>query len=433
MTELRVTLDRDPVTLGRASVPACLLDALPDGVVPDATGLARVDLALSAGRITRVAAAGTAGGTDLAGRMVLPCFVDMHTHLDKGHIWPRAANPDGTFMGALTTVHADRESRWTAVDVEARLTFGLRCAFAHGTRAIRTHLDSIGRQAAISWPLLAKLREAWRGRIELQGVSLAMLEHYAGADGRRLADLVAEHGGVLGLVPQMGPGLDRRLERFLALAAERGLDVDCHVDESLDPEARTLAHLAHAAVRLGFPGRIVAGHCCSLARQESGEVAATLDAVAAAGITIVSLPMCNLYLQDRAAGRTPRQRGVTLLHELRARGIAVAVASDNCRDPFYAYGDHDMHEVWRMATRVAHLDHPVGDWPRAVSATPAAVMGLAEPATIGPGRAADLVILEGRSYSETLARPEGGRIVLRAGRPIAATPPPYADLDPLFA
>ncbi len=78
--------------------------------------------------------------------------------------------------------------------------------------------------------------------------------------------------------------------------------------------------------------------------------------------------MCNLYLQDRRTdGTTPRWRGVTLLHEMKARGIPVAVASDNTRDPFYAYGDLDMLEVYRMATRILHLDHPVGDWPKAVS------------------------------------------------------------------
>lgn len=423
----------DASVLGRVNVPACLLDALPDDAAVDATGVVGVDLELRDGRIARVTAAGSLGGADLAGRMVLPCFVDMHTHLDKGHIWPRAANPDGSFMAALLTVQADRERHWSAADVEARFEFGLRCAYAHGTRAIRTHLDSIGPQAAISWPVFARLREAWRGRIELQGVSLAMLEHYEGQDGVRLADLVAEHGGVLGLVPEMVPHLEAALDRFLRLAADRGLAVDCHIDETHDPAARTLHHLATAALRNGFAGRIVAGHCCSLARQEPAAIGATLELVAEAGIAVVSLPMCNMYLQDRAGGRTPRWRGVTLLHEMRARKIAVAVASDNCRDPFYAYGDHDMHEVWRQATRIAHLDHPIGDWPRAVTATPAGVMGLAEPATIGAGRAADLVIFAGRSYAEVLTRPESGRSVLRAGRPIDARPPDYALLDHLFA
>ncbi len=87
--------------------------------------------------------------------------------------------------------------------------------------------------------------------------------------------------------------------------------------------------------------------------------------------------MCNLYLQDRRTdGTTPYWRGVTLLHEMKARGIKVAVASDNTRDPFYAYGDLDMLEVYRMATRILHLDHPVADWPAAATATPAEIMGL---------------------------------------------------------
>ena len=96
----------------------------------------------------------------------------------------------------------------------------------------------------------------------------------------------------------------------------------------------------------------------------------TLDLVAKAGIDVVSLPMCNLYLQDRVepgAVRTPRRRGITLVHEMRARGIRVSFASDNTRDPFYAYGDMDMLEVMREATRIGHLDHSRTDWTHQLS------------------------------------------------------------------
>jgi cytosine deaminase len=240
---------------------------------------------------------------------------------------------------------------------------------------------------------------------------------------------VAEHGGLLGLVPEMGPELDADLDRFLGLAADHGLDVDCHIDETLDPMATTLRHLAESALRRRFPGRIVAGHCCSLAQQEPDAARRTLDRVAEAGIGIVSLPMCNLYLQDRTAGRTPRQRGVTLVHELKARGIPLAFASDNCRDPFYAYGDHDLHEVFKEAVRIAHLDHPLGDWPASVTTVPAQLMSLQERGRLAPGVPADLVLFEGRSWSEVLTRPEAARIVLRQGTPIDTTPPAYAELD----
>ena len=61
----------------------------------------------------------------------------------------------------------------------------------------------------------------------------------------------------------------------------------------------------------------------------------------------------------------------------RAAGVPVSFASDNCRDPFYAYGDYDMMEVYREAVRIAQLDHPFGDWAASVAATPAASCGFA--------------------------------------------------------
>jgi len=146
---------------------------------------------------------------------------------------------------------------------------------------------------------------------------------------------------------------------------------------------------------------------------------------------MISLPMCNLYLQDRAAGRTPRGRGVTLVHEAAARGIPVAFASDNTRDPFYAYGDLDMLEVLREATRIAHLDHPRGDWPAAFARLPAQAMGI-DAGVIAEGAPADLVAFPARSWTELLARPHPDRLVIRNGRASTARPPDYAELDALF-
>lgn len=429
------------LVLANAAVPACLLAGGVAGVppAPDSEGLVRVDIALGDGRIAGIAAPGAqpahaeAARVDLAGGQVWPCFVDMHTHLDKGHIWPRAENPDGTFAGALAATGADRADRWNADDVRTRMRFGLRAAYAHGTAALRTHLDSVAPQAAITWPVFAELREEWRGRIDLQAVSIQLLEHFEGPAGDELADRVAAHGGMLGGVALPAPALAAQLDRVFALAAARGLDLDFHADETGDAGAAALRAIAEAALRHRFDGSIVVGHCCSLAVQPPGEVDRTLDLVAAARLAIVSLPMCNLYLQDRTPGRTPRWRGVTLLHEMRARGIPVAVASDNCRDPFYGYGDQDMLEVFTQAARIAHLDRPVGAWPAAVTRTPAAIMGLGAGGRLEAGAPADLVLFNARAYSELLSRPQSDRLVLRAGKAIDTTLPDYRELDPLMA
>lgn len=420
-------------TLANARLHSSLTPGLQ--AASDAEGFVLADVAVAGGKITSIGAAAPGGDAiDLAGRIVLPCFVDCHTHIDKGHIWPRRPNPDGTFLGALEAADADREGRWTAQDLARRMDFSLRSAYAHGTKALRTHIDSIPPQEDISWPVFEAMRDKWRGRIELQAACLFGIErvgHKDWFDG--LVGRVAAARGVLGAVTYMAPDLDALLDIMFAAATKHGLDLDFHADETDALEAVSLREIAQAALRHRFDGKILVGHCCSLARQPDREVKETLDTVAKAGLTVVSLPLCNLYLQDRRTdGTTPRWRGVTLLHEMKARGGAVAVASDNTRDPFYAYGDLDMLEVYRAATRILHLDHPVADWPRAVTATPAEVMRLDRAGTLSAGGPADFIVFKGRSWTELLSRPESDRIVVRGGRAIDTTLPDYAELDGLM-
>jgi cytosine deaminase len=403
----------------------------------DAEGFHRVSIDIRAGRVFsvhRYDPAVVEGGIDLAGRVVFPAFVDCHTHLDKGHIWPRQPNPDGSFGAALSAVAADAMARWSAADVQARMTFALRSAYAHGTKAIRTHIDSQAPQASISWPVFEAVRAEWSGRIDLQGVSLVGIEAVRDkAEFAALARRVADAGGILGAVTYMVDDLDALLDTVFRTALEFGLELDFHADETCDPGAVSLRKIAEAALRHGFDGKITVGHCCSIASQHEDDADSTLELVRQTEISVVTLPMCNLYLQDRRNnGTTPRRRGVTLVHEMAARGIPVAIASDNTRDPFYAYGDLDMLEVYRMGTRILHLDHPVGNWPATVAGVPARIMGLSDTGFIGPDRAADLVVFRGRSFGEVMSRPEGDRVVIRGGRPIRAQLPDYSELDALL-
>jgi cytosine/creatinine deaminase len=424
-----------PLHIVNARVRRCLVDA----PLPGNSEQVLVDIRIEDGRIAALRPAGElapARGASIVeqdGGEAWPGVIDLHSHLDKGHIWPRAENLDGTFEGAMAAACADQDAHWTIEDVQARFAFGLRCAFAHGTVAIRTHLQSEAPLREICWSVFRALQQEWEGRIHLQAVGLAPIEDFAPPSGEDFADHIAEWGGVLGAFLYMHPDLDRLLERMLALAAERGLDLDLHVDESSNPGAVALRRVAAAVLRHGFAGQVVCGHCCSLAVQEPAEAERTLDLVREARIKVVSLPLCNLYLQDRVPGRTPRWRGVTLLHEMAARGIPVALASDNCRDPFHAYGDHDMLEVFREAVRIAHLDRPLGDWPRAITRTPAALMGLPDAGVIRIGAPADLLLFRARSEGELLSRPQSDRIVLRGGCQIDTTPPDYRELDAAFA
>jgi cytosine/creatinine deaminase len=421
----------------QARVPASLLAEPMEE--RDGEGLALVDLIVDEGKIAAIAPSGL-GETPaelprlaLGGAIALPLFFDAHTHLDKGNIWPRAPNPDGTFAGALGAVAGDREAHWSARDVEARMDFALRCAFAHGTGAIRTHIDSVGAQTRISWPVFAAIRERWLGRIALQASPLFAIDFALDADHMRaVEEMIDAHGSsLLGAVTFMIPRLGEALDALFALAARKGWDLDFHVDESADPAAVSLAAIAQTVLKHRFAGKILVGHCCSLALQDDS--ARTIDLVARAGISVVSLPMCNMYLQDRHSGRTPRWRGVTALHELKAAGVNVMIASDNTRDPFYAYGDLDMLEVWREGVRILQLDHPIEPWSRAVFSAPARAMRLDGAGVLKVGGAADMILTRARSFTELFARPQADRTVLRSGSPVNAQPPDYASLDALVA
>jgi cytosine deaminase len=423
--------------LRNARVPAPFLIDAPSGMAIDRDGAGLVDVLIDKGRITAVTVPETITipeTIDLDGRHVWPHLIDVHTHLDKGHTADRTPNATGTAADARMATAADRVAYWRRDDLLRRMDFGLRTAEAHGVAAIRTHLDSHEGQSEETWAAFVETRERWSSRLTLQGVAMVPLDAYAAPHGRSLADLVAKSGGILGGVTRAGngsheaglDGLDDLLDILFTFAGERNLDVDLHVDEAA--VANALAPVARATIRHGYEGRVTCGHCCSLALLEPTAAEALITLVRSAGISIVTLPPVNMYLQDREAGRTPRWRGVTPVTELRAAGVRVAAAGDNCRDPFYAYGDHDMLDTFRQAARICHLDHPIASATELVGPGPAGIMRLPNLGTIGVGNPAHLIIMQAWSMDQVMARPHNDRIVLRNGVRSMATPPSYLEL-----
>ncbi len=434
--------------LRRARVP---LTCLPPGfsaIDPINEPWAEVDIELDAERIVAVCPAtplghGALGATDLGGALVLPGLLDVHTHLDKTHTWHRSPNPDGEFWDACRILHAD-SARWTEEDVYRRASFALQTAYAQGTVALRTHLDSGGAVGPAAFAAINRLRAEWAGRIALQTVSLCNLQAFADGEGARIIELTARSGATaLGGFPQPNPDLPGQLDSLMAAAHELGIGLDLHVDESGLPHAECLRATAEAVLRNQFPHPVACGHNCSLAVQDPARSASTLDLVKEAGIRLISLPLCNLYLQarDRAAApagapegargpaRTPRWRGLTLVHEAWDRGIPVACASDNVRDAFYAWGDYDLLEVFQQSVRIGHLDTRMHAAASVVTTAPADIMGLPHHGRIAPGAHPALVVTAATTLNELLARPAAPRRLVRDGVLISPTPPPYARLS----
>jgi cytosine deaminase len=421
--------------LQRARVPADVLPAAVAGPSPDPTEPSVLcDIAIEGPRIVSVARSGApaagAKGLDLGGALAFPAFVDAHVHLDKAHTWGRAPNRSGTFAEALATLGQDK-AHWTREDLRRRAGFALRCAWEHGTRAVRTHVDTWLPWGEHNHAAMQELRAEWRGRIELQTVPLTGLANY-GSDGDAIADLALKYGSCgLGGWSPLSADLPRHLDRLLAIARDRGVGVDLHVDENGNPAEEVLRTVAEAVIRNRFAHPVVCGHCCSLSVQPAERQASTIALVRDAGLRVISLPLCNVYLQDRrpgAAPGTPQWRGLTLIHEMLDAGIPVACASDNVGDAFHPYGDLDAAEVYRQSVRLAHLDTRPGAAVRLVTSAAADILGLPHLGRVAPGTPSQLVVFPARSFSHFQSRPGPARRLVDGETIRDARPPGFDEL-----
>lgn len=418
-----------PSILSNVRLPRWLLPAgwpQRDGV-PE---LARV--AIEAGRVRSVEPAVAAAplppdAWDLAGALALPCFVDAHTHLDKAFTLPRMKQVQPGLLGAIDAMLADRV-HWTPADVRERASRGLQWAWECGTAHLRTHVDWWEPESVpMAWPVMAELAQEWAGRVRLEQVSLIKLPLFEdAAQAMRLAKQVKATGphALLGGFVHSTNWSENALRNLLVSAQACDLDIDLHVDEELNASAVGLQTTARILAEIGYEGRVVCGHICALAAQPEAQALATLDAVARAPITVVSLPATNLLLQDAVTGRTPRLRGITLVKEARERGIPLLFASDNVQDPFCRVGSFDPVEALGTAALVAQLDEPFDDWSQALCRSdwlrreaPAA-----QPTLVGQG--ADLVLFTQADRHGWPSR-TAGRVVLREGRITQGDPAPF--------
>jgi cytosine deaminase len=369
--------------------------------------------------------------------LLLPPLIDCHVHLDKCCIVGRCPSPEGDLMAAIEATERDKRA-WTEEDLRRRAAFALATAESAGVGAVRTHVDHVSPHAEErSTPsdvlaVMAAVRDEWRGRIEVQCATLSPIDRFVDQDDAELlADQAARHGFVLGAFCYDQAGLESGMRNLFRAAASRGLDVDLHVDEGLDPSLVGLETAARVAIDQRFGGRVLCGHCSALAVKPPADARRIIDMVAEARFAVVTLPTTNLYLQDRAPGSTPRQRGLTLVHELRAAGVPVAVATDNVRDPFYPYGDFDPVLALALGAAAAHL--PPVEWLDAIGAVPGLACGFATGAPLEDGAPADFVLCEARDPGELLSRPAAARVVVRAGRRVDCLVPDYAILDELLS
>jgi cytosine deaminase len=221
----------------------------------------------------------------------------------------------------------------------------------------------------------------------------------------------------------------RSVRRLCEIAAERGLMVDLHCDESDDPMSRHIETLAYEAQRLGLQGRATGSHLTSMHSMDNYYVSKLLPLIAEAGVSAIANPLINITIQGRH-DTYPKRRGQTRVPELRAHGVTVAFGHDCVMDPWYSMGSGDMLEVASMGTHVAQMMSR-DDMRYAfdcVTAHPARILGL-EGYGLAPGCNADFVLLQAADRIEAIRLRARRLAVVRRGRVIAESAPAVSRLS----
>jgi cytosine/creatinine deaminase len=364
---------------------------------------------------------------NVANGILIPALADVHVHIDKTYVVNEVGAADGDLYKAINLM-AEHRARWTAQDIATRMERALQDAYAHGTRALRTHLDWPERDQPTSLKVFEQLRDAWRGRITLQCVALTQLDFFdteqrTPFDSEDLALEVAcadqtcnkalGEAALLGAFVYRNERIYDKLQRVFDLAMKNNLHLDFHVDEGLDADARGLRAIAELTIKNNYHGKVTCGHACSLSVQPVEEAMQTLKLCAQAGIHLVALPTTNLYLQG-AWNATPVERGITRIKEAMVQGLSTSIATDNVADGFYPYGSYDLLASFAQGVQVAHLS-PAIDNLGTITTHPARAMGLPWDGKIQVGCPADLVLLEARNTYELVNAAGLRRQVIRAG------------------
>jgi len=400
-----------------------------------ADGRQAVDIACRDGRIVELAHDMEAGQAaleiDAHGCLVTAPFVDSHFHLDSTLSYGRPrVNRSGTLLEGIA-LWGEFAETLSADDVKARATTLCHWAIARGNLAIRSHVD-VSNPALVAVRALLELREELKPYIDIQLVAFPQEGYLRNPEARDALTRALDLGvDVIGGIPHyertMAEGA-RSVTMLCELAAQRGLAVDMHCDESDDPSSRHIETLAHETVRLGLQGRVSGSHLTSMHAMDNYYVSKLLNLILDARVNAVANPLINITLQGRH-DTYPKRRGMTRIKEMMECGINVSFGHDCVMDPWYALGSHDMLEVAHMGLHVAHMTGV--DEMRAcfdaVTRNGARTLEL-ESYGLEPGCYADMVVLQASDAIEALRTHPARLHVIRRGRVIASTPSSNATL-----
>jgi cytosine deaminase len=391
-------------------------------------GRTGIDIAIQDGQITAVEPhimAESVRVIDAIGRLVCPPFIDSHVHLDSTlSLGMPRLNESGTLLEGIA-LWGELKPMLTQEAIYDRAKKLCLWSMARGTLAIRSHVDICDDRLLAVDALLA-LRAEMKPYLDIQLVAFpqdGFLRYPKSRENllRALGKGVDVVGGIPHFERTMADGA-ASVGALVKIAAEHGLMVDMHCDESDDPMSRHIETLADESIRHGLQGRVTGSHLTSMHSMDNYYVSKLIPLIREAGIAAIANPLINITLQGRQDSY-PKRRGMTRVKELVAAGVTVAFGHDCVMDPWYPLGSHDMLQVANMGLHVGQMTGvaEIKSCFEAVTTNAANALNL-ENYGIAPGCHADLVILQAEDAIEAIRLQAERLFVIRRGKVLAQTP-----------
>ena len=369
---------------------------------------------------------------DAQGFLVCPPFVDSHFHMDAtlSMGMPRM-NQSGTLLEGIA-LWGELKPHLTPEAVKERALKLLRWSVAKGTLAIRTHVDTTD-PTLMPVDVLLEVREEMKDYVDIQIVAFPQDGVLRTKGGVELLKKALNKGvDVVGGIPHFERTMEdgrQSVKLLCEIAAERGLRVDMHCDESDDPMSRHVETLAYETTRLGLQGRVTGSHLTSMHSMDNYYVSKLLPLMAEAELNCVCNALVNMNLMGRH-DTYPKRRGLMRVPELLDMGINVSMGHDCVMDPWYPMGTHDMLEVAHMAAHAVQMTgvEQQNAMFNTVTENGARTLGL-ENYGLEEGANADLVVLQATSRMEALRLHPARLYVIRRGKVISRTPRVTAQVD----
>ncbi|MDP2966418.1 MAG: amidohydrolase family protein [Pelolinea sp.] len=360
---------------------------------------------------------------DGTGCIISPPFIDPHTHIDKAFLIP-SINRSGTLEEAIEIMKLNKNDSMGS-NFDNRADKAIFWALKQGTLFLRTHVDVSSKTGTKSIEAMQRVKDRWKGIVEIQIVAFPQdglirfpeVKKYI----RQAVEIGADVVGGIPAIEENSASAQNHIDYIFQIADEFDIDVDMHIDESDDPNSRTLEMLAETTIRAGWEKRVSAAHCCALASYSNEYAWKVIDKVARAKISIITNPMVNLVLQGRN-DQQPIRRGITRVKELISAGVNVSCGGDNLQDVFYPFGKCDMLEVAFITSITAQMTgfdeiKYVLDMPRNNAAQ---ILGL-QSYGITEGKEANMVVIPANSYIDLIANKPPRRLVIRKGKIVCET------------